>query len=597
MSRCMRRTAKVLAVLALVALAALGVALGFLHSPWFRYPANHEFPAPRINELIWPTIGCPAMLMPGDVLEVEVDLGEGKDATGEGAVDWKATLVPARAELSSIRYYLSLIGARPGSSRHWPYRGAEGDREGIWLVNFRVPEEAVPELYDLRVEVEADGLALSDEQPHAVAVVEDDDQNFTFVTLSDVHVHERDNSALFSKQTDHGISDSGEPLFFHRAIEQVNLIRPDFVLILGDLIRGQRRPGDLASEYERFYRALLGLEVPVFLLPGNHDQYVNGIDGARWFEENLGPLYYSFDVGGCHFTCLDSYQWPQEDRVVMNKLFFMEPRRWQGQVVDAPEGEGYSAPGAQLAWAEKDLAAHEGSTSRVVAMHHDPFTPEGEGFSYINVDYWGIYRAGGGGKGREELLDLFSRRRVQHVFGGHLHMDAVGSLPWRDGDGETLYTCQTCVYFDQGGWSGHYPGYRLVKVEDGEIASFSYLDGIASLPFYDGSLPGAAVDLELLERPSLWKEKREGSGDGAGEEVVVGSYLASRMELRGLVLEAEASPSGRYEVEGAEVLRAVPMPGKAGRALLYLKVRMEAGIPGEAGDRPGVPALRIIRTE
>lgn len=590
----LRRSAILVVVIALMALALPGGFLAFLHSPLFRYPTDGELPPARINELIWPTIGCPALVTPGGALQIEMDLGEGEGGGAPGVEGCKAVLSPAREELSGISYELTPLEACLAPSRRWPYRVADGDKSEVWSLSFRVPEDAFPELYDLRVEVGGGGGVLRDEQPHAVAIMEEDD-DFTFLTLSDVHVHEQDNSSLFSRQTDRGISDDGDPLFFRQAIEQVNLIRPDFVLMLGDFIRGQRRPGELAKEYERFYQALLELEVPAFLVPGNHDQYVNGIDGARWFEENLGPLYYSFDVGGCHFTCLDSYQWPQGDRVVMNKLFFMEPRRWQGQVMDAPAGEGYSAPGAQLSWAEEDLAAHQRSALRVVAMHHDPFTPDGKGFSFLNVNYWGIYRAGGGGKGREELMELFARHRVGHVFGGHLHMDTVGALPWREGEGETVYSCQTCVYFDQGGWSGHYPGYRLVQVEDGNVVSFSYLDGIASYPFYDGSLPGAAVDLDLLERPAIWLERGDGIGDGAGAEVMVGSYLACGMELRGLVLETSPSPSGHYEVEGAEVLRAVAVPGKAERVLLYLRVLMGAGVPGEAGDRPGVPALRMVR--
>lgn len=592
MGRVTRMAAKLVVVLALVGLALLGVALGFLHSPFFRYPAGDELPPARVNELVWPTIGCPALVSPGGVLEVEVDLSGLGGSSDPGLEAWEAAITPVRAELSGISYSLEPRDARQGPSRRWPYRGAGEGAKEVWSVAFPVPADAVPELYDLRVEVEVEGGRVSDGQPHAVAILEDEDDDFTFITLSDIHVHERGNSSLLSRQTNRGISDTGEPLFFYRAIEQVNLIRPDFVLVLGDFIRGQRRPGELEREYERFYRALLELEVPAFLLPGNHDQYVNGIDGARWFEENLGPLYYSFDVGGCHFTCLDSYQWPEDDRVVMNKLFFMEPRKWQGQLLDAPAGEGYSVPGAQLSWLEEDLASHEDATAGIVAMHHDPFIPEGKGFSFINVNYRGIYHAGGGGGGRRELLDLFARFRVDHVFGGHLHTDAVGSLSWRDGEGKTVYCCQTCVYFDEGGWSDHYPGYRLVRVEDGRIASFSYLDGVASYPFYDGSLPGAEVDLDLLERPALWAE--EGEREGAGAEAVVGSFLAVPVELRGLAVEVQASPAARYEVEGAELVRAVAVPGEADTVLLYLKVYLEAGVPGEAGDRPGVPALKTV---
>lgn len=580
MGRRGRLLVKAAAVLAAVLVALAGAALAFLYSPLFRYPTDGEYPEPHIRELVWPTIGFPALATPGGVLEVEVDLREGEEPPEEEVSGWKASLLPARKELAGLEYELEFAGAAPGPSGRWPGRDAEAGDAAVWLASFRVPGDAVPELYDLRVEVEAGGERVSDSQPHAVAVMEDDDGDFTFVTLSDIHVHERGNSAPFSRQTDKGVSESGDPLFFREAVRQVNLIRPDFVLMLGDYVRGQRRPGELAAEYERFYQVLLELEVPAFLVPGNHDGYVNGIDGKRWYEENIGPLYYSFDMGGCHFTCLDTYQWPRDDRVVMNKLFYMEPRRWQGQVLEAADGEDPSTYGGQLAWAEEDLAAHEGAPLLVVALHHDPYSVGGEGRSYWNLSFFlGLYRVGGGGKGAEALRLLASRHRVHAVFGGHLHLDAVGSLPWEGGGGETVYSCQTCVYFDAGGRSDHYPGYRLVEVEDGEIASLAYLDGESSYPFYEGSVLGGTTDLDRLERPALDArvEVREGSG-GPRVAVEAENLLGRPMTLY-VEVAAPAPPGGGYPVEGGEVYRSVPMPGRPGWVLLYLRT-----------TRPGIEA-------
>jgi 3',5'-cyclic AMP phosphodiesterase CpdA len=584
------KTLKSLLVVFVVFVGIIGVVLGFLHSPFFKYPTDGEYPPPRINELIWPTIGYPAMVVPGGVLEVEVDLWVGEESTASEASAWKAEIRPARDELAGLSYALEFAGAEIGASRRWPYRSMEGRSEDVWHVSFRVPAEAPPELYDLRIEAEKNGEYFSDGQPHAVALVEEDDNDFTFVTLSDIHVHERDNSSLLSKQTNQGISEDGEPVFFENAIDQVNLIKPDFVVMLGDYIRGQRRPGELESEYEKFYQALLELKVPAFLLPGNHDGYINEIDGARWYENNIGPLYFSFDVGDCHFTCLDTYEWPRDDRVVMNKLFYMEPRKWQGQVLGMGEDGDPSRYTGQLAWVEEDLAGHAEAPLRIMALHHDPYTPDGKGFSYINVDYYGIFRTGGGGRGRETLLDFASRFDVDMVFGGHLHTDDVGLVPWEDGTGETLYSCQTCVYFDAGGVEDHYPGYRLVKVRGGEIASFAYLDGVSSYPFYDGSVPGGNTDLDLLDRPAL--EARDAGGDSESRSVsfTVDNYLRTAIEVSGLVAPVPESPAQTYNVEGGELYRVVDMPGTPGWVLLYLRAEVGAGIPGEAADRPGDPA-------
>jgi hypothetical protein len=597
MSPFLKRLPKILIILVLVFIGVMGAVLAFLHSPFFEYPTHGEYPPPRINELIWPTIGYPAMVVPGEVLEVEVDLWAGEETVRGEASGWKAMILPAREEPAGLAYELEFVGARTGESQRWPYRSIQGRSEAVWRVTFKVPQEAVPELYDIHIEADTGGGRISDGQPHAVAVVEDDDDDFTFITLSDIHVHERDNSAPFSTQTNRGISEDGEPLFFERAIEQVNLIRPDFVLMLGDYVRGQRRPGELLSEYEKFYAAMLELEVPAFLITGNHDGYINEIDGKRWFENNIAPLFFSFDVGDCHFTCLDSYQWPTDDRVVMNKFLYMEPRKWQGQVLSAEDENDPSTYGGELGWIEEDLTAHAESPLRVMAIHHDPYTPDGKGFSFIDVNYYGIFRFGGGGEGREALLGLASSNKVDMVFGGHLHTDELGAVAWDGGGGETIYSCQTCVYYDQGGENDHYPGYRLVEVEDGEIASFTYLDGVSSYPFYDGSVPGETTDMDKLDRPALEVTSASAGPESQRAEFTVINYLGTAVEVSGLLAQMRGSPADTFTVEGGEIYYVAAVPGMPGTVLLYVRTEIAAGLPGEAGDMPGEPTVKTITVE
>ncbi|MBN2025833.1 MAG: metallophosphoesterase [Actinobacteria bacterium] len=598
MSPLLTKLARGVVIFVLVCFALLGAGLSFLHSPFFRYPADGEYPPPHINELIWPTLGYPAMVIPGGELTVELDLWTGEESRQEDVSGWHSYLAPSRSDLDGLVYELELEDARTGTSERWPYRSREGRSEEVWHLSFRLPEEVTPELYDLRVECDSEGGRISDGQPHAVAVTPQEDGDFTFVTLSDIHVHERDNSTLFATQTDKGISIDGDPLFLAEAIRQVNLIRPDFVLMLGDYIRGQRRPGELLSEYERFYEAMLQLEVPAFLLPGNHDGYVNEIDGLRWFENNIGPLYYSFDVGGCHFTCLNTYEWPEDDRLVMNKLFYMEPRKWQGQVLGAEDEEDPSTYYGQLAWLEEDLAANRGAPLEVVALHHDPYTPDGRGYSYANVVYGLVYVSAGGGQGKLALLDTVSRHGVDAVFGGHRHTDEIAWVPWEGGGGETMYSCQTCVYFDQGGESDHYPGYRLVEVEEGEITSYAYLDGVSSYPFYDGSVPGGITDLDEIDIPSLDVQILQTSMESEPHIVLeIENYLAVAMELEGIVVEAPAPPPGGYTVTGGELFRSVEIPARPGRVLLYLKTKVRAGTPGVGWEDPGEPAVKTITVE
>lgn len=583
----MRVTMIAVAVLAL----SYGLIMAFVTSPFFKYPENGDYPAPRIGALVWPSIGYPALVVAGGTVEVEMDLRDA-DATGRQPQEvgaFRASMTAAREGLENLTYALEPQGSSPGVSTHWPEGGPGGDGEDVWRVGFKLPEQAARELYDLRVEADLPGNTLSSSQPHALAVMEDNDNNFDFLVLSDIHVHERNNSSLFSHQTDKGISEGGEPLFFEEAIRQVNLIRPDFVLMLGDYIRGQRRPGELLYEYETFYDTLLQLDVPAFLLPGNHDKYINEIDGARFFQENIGPKYFSFDVGNCHFACLDTYEWPQQDRVVMNKLFYMEPRKWGGQVLGAANENDPSSYSGELAWVEGDLGSHDESPLKIMAMHHDPYSVGGEGFAYRNVSRGIFFIPAGGGQGRTAVSGMASRHDVDMVFGGHLHTDWLGEVPWQDGGGETLYSCQNPVYFDTGGIRDEYPGYRLVRVRDAQIISFAYLNGVSSFPFYDGSVPKGLTDLDLLDRPAL-QTKVESFGDGASHlDIEVDNYLGCAMDLAGLIVEVPGVPSSGYEIKGGEIYQIIPIPGKPGRVMLYARALIPKGIPGHAADLPGQP--------
>jgi 3',5'-cyclic AMP phosphodiesterase CpdA len=584
---------RVVITLAAAAVAFMALSYAFLYLPVFRYPADGELPPPSIDRLAWPCLGCPALVQPGGILEVEVDLEREGDELRQ-AGEWKAVLHPAREELEPLSFDLEYAGESDGPSEHWPSESRGGEYERVHKVRFTLPPDIPPELYDLTVEFEAGGGRISESEPNCVGVVEDDDDSFVFLTLADIHVHGRGNSTLFHRQTDKGIAEDGDPLFFREALRQVNLIRPDFVLMLGDYIRGQRRVGDLLREYEEFREVLLELEVPAFLVPGNHDQYVNEIDGRRWYEENIGPTYYSFQVGDCFFACLNSYRWPREDRVVMNKILFMEPRKWQGSVDSAAMENDPGTFGGELAWLRDRLEEHRSSPLRVVALHHDPYTPDGKGYSFSNVRWGPFFVNAGGGEGRKALMELASVGRVDLVLGGHRHVDDVGKVTWRDGGGETVYACQTCVYFDEGGRDLKYPGYRLIRVVEGRVTDMGYLGDVHSFPFYDGSVLDGETDLERLERPALSVEEEvEPRGEGS-----VGwrleSLLGEKMELRGLVTALEG---GFRSVEGGEVYRVVEHPALGGRVVVYVRTELEAGEPGKDPDSPGEPSVREVVLE
>ena len=596
--RALKRTAYVLLIVALTLLLAYGGLAWNLYSSSGGFPTEGaEYPRQRIRELAWPTIGYPALITPGGHLDVEFDL---KKSTGEGqqaddVSGWRAVLTPAREELAGLAYSLTPVRAWRAVSDRWPEGTRLGAPDVVWHARFQVPSEVVPELYDLLVEVEESGRPVSDSQTHAVSVAPDNDDDFTFISLADIHVHRRDISGWMQTQTDKGISPDGRPIYFENAIEQVNLIRPDFVVLLGDFVRAQHQPGDYQIEFENFYRALEGFEVPVFAVPGNHDLYVNEVDGARVWEENLGPLYYSFDTGGCHFTCVNTYQWPVRDRIVTEKLgLFVYPKKWQGQVLESDDESDPATYRGQLEWIKEDLEANRDSSARFMLLHQCPFTPDGEGIAYDNDTFAGVFSFGGDGEGRDALRELASRYEVDMVLSGHLHHDCVGSAGWADGGGETVYANQTCVYFDEGGVQEKYPGYRLFKVVGGRVESFTYIDDVHSIPFYDGSVLDGETDLDNLERPALSARR---AGGPAALQWEVESYLAVPMELRGLIAAVPATVGARYSARDGEIYRTVPVPCDTDRVVLYVKTVARKGEPGPNATTPGTPARKVVTVE
>ena len=92
------------------------------------------------------------------------------------------------------------------------------------------------------------------------------------------------------------------------AISQVNLLQPDFVICVGDLIEGYTQDkAELSRQWEEL-EALTGkLDMPFFYCPGNHD-VSNDVMLKTYVDRHgtNGKSYYSFDYRDCHFIVLDS---------------------------------------------------------------------------------------------------------------------------------------------------------------------------------------------------------------------------------------------------------------------------------------------------
>jgi 3',5'-cyclic AMP phosphodiesterase CpdA len=216
---------------------------------------------------------------------------------------------------------------------------------------------------------------------------------------------------------------------YREAIGAANALRPDFVVMGGDMI------DDPASQdqYETLMEITAGLDadIPMYWVPGNHDIAEDTIvptpGRIAAYREAFGPDYYAFDHGGVRFIALNTV------------------------VIDHPEQSGDAlAEQMDFLRREIDLVVESGARG-IVFGHHPLFTREPhEGDTYWNLP----------GDRRRSLLAEFHRGRITHAFAGHWHRNSVA----RDGAFEMVTSGPV------GYPLGEDPsGIRVVRVEPGRI--------------------------------------------------------------------------------------------------------------------------------
>ena len=91
------------------------------------------------------------------------------------------------------------------------------------------------------------------------------------------------------------------PGVFAEAVEKINLMQPEFVVSIGDLVTGRHKSID--AEWNEFNGIVQRLEMPFFYVSGNHD-FKARID--KIWTERFGPSYYSFKYNDVLFITLNT---------------------------------------------------------------------------------------------------------------------------------------------------------------------------------------------------------------------------------------------------------------------------------------------------
>jgi hypothetical protein len=142
-----------------------------------------------------------------------------------------------------------------------------------------------------------------------------------------------------------------------------------FAIGLGDHVNGGQN-----GKYRRFFKQLHeGLKIPFLATIGNRDLY----GGSGNYRDIFGPTYYSFQVGQAYFLVLDAATEMDFDK-------------------------------AERQWLEEELQKSQAAQVRIVFMHVPPFDVRGGEFHKVP-------------KYGKDLLDLFRRNNVTHLFASHIH--------------------------------------------------------------------------------------------------------------------------------------------------------------------------------
>jgi predicted MPP superfamily phosphohydrolase len=326
-----------------------------------------------------------------------------------------------------------------------------------WTLIFTIPEIRTG-LYNLNLVYNENEKLVNATQKKSVWVMEEWPEEITISHISDIH------------------QPYGAKNFTNYIYEQ-NLLNPDMILVTGDVVDVET----IRSAWENLQSTMELSNVPIFLLPGNHDH----TDGAKFYKQYGGLTNYTVTIGDFFIVALNSH------------------------------GGGYINID-EIQWAERVLKENPEKV-KIMAFHHPLLSSEYEDdqgtvtggevsgswedieeleelmyFTWSqNIDH------------AEEILRVITENDVEIILAGHVHRDMIYIL----NNAHSFITTTTI-----GGGTSQNRGYRHITV---------YSNGTYQLDEYGEKNkfnPPNSIPLDQIEY--YYKKENDGTQNAVSASIV-----------------------------------------------------------------------------
>ncbi len=413
-----------------------------LHFTLGSYPVNLQNISVGydVENIIFPSLGCPSLICKDKTDKLTVVISEERHILEDPIEIYRAELQPINDPSIYLLYNQTV------QFRTWLYVNEDEVEDNLIL---SYDTNNIPGgFYNIKL------ITAKKEYtwPHAVKIMDEEPEEFSFVQLTDLHIGKVYNLI-------------NEKEMLADVIHYVNEeVKPDFVILSGDLVDwyNSRNKRNFFLELQEI---IVMCNSPVFTIPGNHDRYehrlillYNPFYDLSNYHFYINPLNdYAFEYGNMNFLLLDSgYDYS----------------RWEIKLnIWSPTPEGSGLTNTQIHLIENELGNDE--INQNIIMHHPAVN---------DIDDYGLFSVpddlpSGNDEciafNRAEFIEYCLASNVSLILAGHTHnnkiLDFLGEEP------VDPFEWPMFVQTDSATLNRKNVGGRLVDVEDGQVQSYEYV--------------------------------------------------------------------------------------------------------------------------